>query len=70
MLVTCAKCMLIGAAGPIGTVHATVLGWTGWVAPFVFVAILLASRSFRSGRFDVSVDDRGLQPANSVSPGL
>lgn len=34
------------AGEPIDTVHATVLGWTGWIVPLALVAILLVTRSF------------------------
>ena len=37
------------AGEQIDTVHATILGWSGWIVPLVLVIILLATGQFRSG---------------------
>ncbi len=43
--------LLFSRAGePINTAHATVLGWSGWIVPLIFVAILLVTHQFRPAR--------------------
>ena len=40
--------LVFAAAGEkIDTVHATILGWSGWLVPIVLVAILIATGQFR-----------------------
>jgi membrane protease YdiL (CAAX protease family) len=52
------------AGEPIDTVHATVLGWTGWIVPLVLVATLLATRSLRRERPACIASAPGVRPAN------
>jgi membrane protease YdiL (CAAX protease family) len=35
------------AGSEIDTVNATILGWSGWIVPIIFIAILLATNQFR-----------------------
>jgi membrane protease YdiL (CAAX protease family) len=40
--------LVFAAAGEtIDTVHATILGWSGWIVPLVLVAVLVATGQFR-----------------------
>ncbi len=39
--------LLFAAAGErVDTTQATILGWTGWIVPLIFVAVLLATKRF------------------------
>ncbi|PPF35656.1 CPBP family intramembrane glutamic endopeptidase [Pseudoclavibacter sp. AY1H1] len=39
--------LLFAAAGErVDTTQATILGWTGWIVPLIFVAVLLATKQF------------------------
>lgn len=38
--------IFVAAGQPVDTLHATILGWSGWILPLVFIAILLASKRF------------------------
>ncbi|WP_437584056.1 lysostaphin resistance A-like protein [Paramicrobacterium sp. CJ85] len=40
--------LFVGANEQVDTVSATVLGWSGWIAPIVLVACLLAAGQFRA----------------------
>lgn len=41
--------LVFGRAGePVDTVHATVLGWSGWILPALILGVMLASGSFRA----------------------
>lgn len=41
--------LLFARAGePIDTVHATILGWSGWIVPAILVVVLVATGRFRA----------------------
>ncbi len=52
--------IFLAAGQPVDTVHATILGWSGWILPLLFIAILLAVKRFAPSK----------QPAPEANPSL
>jgi membrane protease YdiL (CAAX protease family) len=49
--------LLYGAESGVDTAQATILGWTGWILPLVFIAWLAATRRIGSTRPDISTQE-------------
>lgn len=62
--------LVFAAAGEnIDTVHATILGWSGWLVPIVLIAVLLATGQFRPAarRPEPAVPAPGGPPAGAAA---
>lgn len=57
--------IFLAAGKPVDTVHATILGWSGWILPVLFIVVLLATKRFAPA---APKPDAALSTTGAVGP--